>query len=109
MNPEPYAMVGSPTYANYSVEATQIVRFFLTCQFEYLKADDLNNFMFLNRNHTIEFYKCFRDFPKEEGYFPKYLGCLWKFKELCLSKEIQVCSFIEWLIKKKSMFYFIKV
>ncbi|XP_025089634.1 carbohydrate sulfotransferase 3-like isoform X1 [Pomacea canaliculata] len=94
VNPEPYAIEGSPTYANYSVEATQILRFFLTCQFEYLKADDLLNFMFLNRNNTIEFYKCFRDFPKNEAYFPKYLGCLWKFKELCLSKEIQVAKVI---------------
>ncbi|KAK7484391.1 hypothetical protein BaRGS_00024396 [Batillaria attramentaria] len=94
VSPEPYAMVGAPTYANYSMEATQILRYFLTCQFEYLKADDLLNFMFLNRNNTIEFYKCFRDFPKEEAYFPKYLGCLWRLKEVCMSKEFQVVKVI---------------
>ena len=83
-------MLGNPTYANLSVELIQIVRYFLTCQFEYLKIDDLLNFMFLNRNNTIEFYKCIRDFPKNEAYFPRYLGCIWELKQLCLKKEIMV-------------------
>ena len=90
VNPEPYAILGNPTYSNLSHELTQIVRYFLTCQFEYLKIDDLLNFMFLNRNNTIEFYKCIRDFPKNEAYFPRYLGCIWELKQLCLKKEIIV-------------------
>ena len=91
MNPEPYAIPGNPTYPNFSVEAVQVARYFLTCQFEYLKMDDLLNFMFLNRNNTIEFYKCIRDFgPDTVSKYPRYLGCLWKLKELCLQKDFVV-------------------
>ncbi|KAK7091138.1 carbohydrate sulfotransferase 4-like isoform X2 [Littorina saxatilis] len=99
VSPEPYAMIGNPTYPNLSVEATQIVRYYLTCQFEYLKIDDLLNFMFLNRNNTIEFYKCIRDFPKNEAYFPRYLGCIWQLKQLCLSKDIMVSKLIRFPAK----------
>jgi len=98
-NPEPYAMVGNPQYANFSEEALQVARYFLTCQFEYLKIDDLLNFMFLNRNNTIEFYKCIRDFPKNEAHFPKYLGCIWELKQLCLKKDFVVSKFIRYPAK----------
>ena len=87
-------MLGNPTYANLSVEATQIVRYFLTCQFEHLKVDDLLNFMFEHRNNTVEFFKCIRAFPQNEGYFPRYLGCIWELKQLCLKKEIIVSLFV---------------
>ncbi|KAL8575031.1 hypothetical protein ACOMHN_063563 [Nucella lapillus] len=94
VNPEPYAMPGNPTFPDFSVEATQLSRLFLSCQFEHLKIDDLLNFMFLNRNNTIEFYKCIREFPQNEDNFPRYLGCIWKLKEICYTKDFIVSKLI---------------
>ena len=102
VSPEPFTILGNPNYTNFTMETLQIVRYFLTCQFEYLKVDDLLNFMFLNRNNTIEFYKCIRDFPKNEAYFPRYLGCVWELKQLCLKKEIVVRCFARfWCLKNQ--------
>ncbi|XP_076456855.1 carbohydrate sulfotransferase 4-like [Babylonia areolata] len=99
VNPEPYAMPGNPTFPNFGVEATQVARLFLTCQFEHLKIDDLLNFMFLNRNNTIEFYKCIREFPQNPSHFPRYLGCIWKLKEICYTKDVIVSKLIRFPAK----------
>ena len=56
INPEPYAILGNPTYQNFSVEATQIVRFFLTCQFEYLKVSNVKNGIVYIMNNLCVFY-----------------------------------------------------